>query len=98
MKKLNETEIATEMKALPEWHLDATVGAISREFVCRDFIQAFGFMTQIAMVSEKRNHHPEWSNVYQRVSITWTTHDADGLTMNDVEMAQFCDAAFAAMP
>ena len=97
MQKLSEAQVAVEMKNLPRWSLDSSVGAITREFVCKDFIQAFGFMTQIAINSEKRNHHPEWSNVYQRVRITWTTHDADGLTMNDIEMAQFCDAAFASM-
>ena len=97
MQKLSETEVAAEMKNLPHWSLDSSVGAISREYVFKDFIQAFGFMTQIAIASEKGNHHPEWSNVYQRVRITWTTHDANGLTMNDIGMAQFCDTAFASM-
>ena len=95
MQKLSETEVAAEMKNLPYWSLDATVGAITREYVCKDFIQAFGFMTQVAITAEKRNHHPEWSNVYQRVRVTWTTHDANGLTMNDIDMAQFCDTVFA---
>ena len=93
MKKLSSAEIEIQLQALPHWTLDATGGAISREFVLADFIQAFAFMTQIAITAEKHNHHPEWRNVYNRVHITWTTHDADGLTTNDMEMARFCDQA-----
>ena len=93
MKKLSPPEITSELKAHPLWTLDAAGGAISREFVLPDFIQAFAFMTQIAIAAEKHNHHPEWRNVYNRVHITWTTHDADGLTANDIAMARFCDQA-----
>jgi 4a-hydroxytetrahydrobiopterin dehydratase len=67
----------------------------SREFLLADFMQAFAFMTQIAIAAEKRNHHPEWSNVYNRVCITWTTHDVLGLSTNDIAMAGLCDQAFA---
>ena len=70
-------------------------GAISREFVLTDFAQAFAFMTQIAIQSEKRNHHPEWFNVYNRVTITLTTHDVSGLSQQDIDMAHYADAAFA---
>ena len=59
-----------------------------------DFAEAFAFMTQVALIAEKRNHHPEWSNVYNKVEITWTTHDAGGLTDRDIELARACDAAF----
>lgn len=69
--------------------------AISREFVFADFAQAFGFMTQIAIQAEKQNHHPEWSNVYNRVTITLTTHDINGLSQRDIELALYADAAFA---
>lgn len=95
MKKLESHEVGTLLQDLTHWTLDSAGGAISREYVLADFVQAFAFMTQIAITAEKRNHHPEWRNVYQRVNITWTTHDVDGLTVNDIAMAQFCDQAFA---
>jgi 4a-hydroxytetrahydrobiopterin dehydratase len=98
MRKLNPTEVALELGALPHWTLDAQGEAITREFVLADFMQAFAFMTQIAIAAEKHNHHPEWSNVYNRVTITWTTHDVDGLSSNDIDMAQLCDLAFAGYP
>ena len=95
MKKLEVQEVDKLLQDLPQWTLDAAGGAISREFQLADFVQAFGFMTQIAITAEKHNHHPEWRNVYHRVHITWTTHDADGLTANDFAMARFCDQVFA---
>ena len=98
MRKLNPTEIDLELGALPRWALQSNGEAITREFVLADFMQAFAFMTQIAIAAEKHNHHPEWSNVYNRVIITWTTHDVDGLSSNDIDMAQLCDAAFAGYP
>ena len=63
--------------------------------VMADFMHAFAFMTQIAIAAEKHNHHPEWSNVYNKVCITWTTHDVQGLSANDIAMARLCDQAFA---
>ncbi len=96
MKKLDPAQAVEQLKALPQWTLDAQVGAISREFMLGDFMQAFAFMTQIAIAAEKHNHHPEWSNVYNRVRITWTTHDVNGLSSNDIAMANLCDQAFAA--
>jgi 4a-hydroxytetrahydrobiopterin dehydratase len=98
MRKLNPTEIALELGVLPHWTLSTSGEAITREFVLADFMQAFAFKTQIAIASEKHNHHPEWSNVYNRVTITWTTHDVDGLSSNDIDMAQRCDVAFAGYP
>jgi 4a-hydroxytetrahydrobiopterin dehydratase len=98
MRKLNPTEIALELGALPLWTLSMNGEAITREFVLADFMQAFAFMTQIAIAAEKHNHHPEWSNVYNRVTITWTTHDVDGLSSNDIDMAQRCDQAFEGYP
>lgn len=67
---------------------------ISKEFVFADFVEAFGFMAQIALRAEKANHHPEWFNVYNKVRITWSTHDCSGLSINDIEMAEFCDSTF----
>ena len=93
MKKLETQEVTAKLQALPQWTLDESGLAITRNFVLHEFMQAFAFMTQIAIAAEKHNHHPEWRNVYNRVHITWTTHDADGLTTNDMEMARFCDQA-----
>lgn len=83
---------------LPAWTYAAERGGtITRSFEFADFVQAFGFMTQVALVAEKRNHHPEWSNVYHRVTITLTTHDAGGLSAKDIDLALAADAAFAAV-
>ena len=70
--------------------------AITRSFTFRDFNEAFGFMTRVALVAEKRDHHPEWRNVYNKVTITWTTHDAGGLTEKDIRLARVCDELHAA--
>ena len=94
MQKLDAKQATEALHALPQWTLDAQAGAITREFVLVDFMQAFAFMTQIAIAAEKHNHHPEWSNVYNKVHITWTTHDVQGLSSNDIAMAGFCDQAF----
>lgn len=91
MQKLNPPQVAELAQTLPGWRLDAQGAAISRQYVFADFMQAFGFMAQIAIAAEKHNHHPEWSNVYNRVSVTWTTHDVSGLSSNDVAMARLCD-------
>ena len=93
--KLDAQEAAQQLKGLPLWTFDAKVGAITREFVLADFMKAFAFMTQIAIAAEKHNHHPEWSNVYNKVLITWTTHDVQGLSSNDIALARMCDQAFA---
>jgi 4a-hydroxytetrahydrobiopterin dehydratase len=84
---------ATELLAdLPEWRCeDVRGGVIKRELVFADFGQAFGFMTQLALAAEMRNHHPEWFNVYNRVEITLTTHDVDGVSMRDIEMARLVE-------
>ena len=68
---------------------------LKREFVFDDFAQAFGFMTQVALAAEQRNHHPEWSNVYNRVVIVLTTHDAGGLTSKDIDLARVADRVYA---
>ena len=93
--KLTTEQAADQLRNLPLWTLDAKLGSITRTFVLADFMQAFAFMTQIAIAAEKHNHHPEWSNVYNKVHITWTTHDVDGLSSNDITMADYCDQAFA---
>ena len=74
---------------LPQWTVDQQ--SISRELVFRDFNEAFGFMSRVALLAESRNHHPNWSNVYNRVSITLSTHDLGGLSDLDVELAAAID-------
>ena len=69
--------------------------AIVKGFRFKDFNAAFGFMSRVALLAEKLDHHPEWSNVYNRVEVTLTTHDADGVTALDLQMARFMDEAAA---
>jgi 4a-hydroxytetrahydrobiopterin dehydratase len=94
MDKLEPATVATMLATLPDWEHDEQRGAITREFVFTDFTQAFAFMTEVALAAEKRNHHPEWCNVYNKVVMTLTTHDADGLTQRDIDLAGFADKAF----
>ncbi len=95
IEKLSPQSAAELLATLKQWKHDPLHDAITREFVFADFAQAFAFMTQIAVVAEKRNHHPEWFNVYNRVTITLTTHDVDGLSQRDIDLARYADAAFA---
>lgn len=86
------------LKDLPGWaKADGARDAIVRKFVFADFNAAFGFMTRVALKADKMDHHPEWSNVYNRVEVLLTTHDADGVTALDVEMARFMDTAAAGL-
>jgi 4a-hydroxytetrahydrobiopterin dehydratase len=80
------------MATLPEWTHDPERDAIVRRFTFKDFNEAFGFMTRVALLAEKADHHPEWSNVWNRVDILLTTHDAGGLSTRDIQMAQAIDA------
>jgi 4a-hydroxytetrahydrobiopterin dehydratase len=73
---------------LPGWSEVKDRDAITRTFVFRDFNEAFGFMTRAALIAEKLDHHPEWSNVYKTVTVTLSTHDAGGLTERDVKLAE----------
>ncbi|KAB7498228.1 putative pterin-4-alpha-carbinolamine dehydratase [Armadillidium nasatum] len=77
-----------------DWNLLEERSAIQKKFKFKNFNEAFGFMTRVAMASEKANHHPEWTNVYNNVDVTWTTHSASGLTKKDLKMAKFCDDIF----
>lgn len=90
--QLTEDERTSWLAALPEWSLARDGAAIERKFQFADFSEAFAFMARVALLAEQRDHHPEWSNVYNRVEITLTTHDAGGLSARDVEMAQKIDA------
>jgi len=93
--KLSNEHRETALSELKHWSFDSRRDAIAREFKFSDFCDAFAFMARIALVAEKRNHHPEWSNVYNKVSITLTTHDAGGLSLLDVELAREIDSVFA---
>ena len=77
---------------LPRWSVAPGRDAIRREFRFRDFSGAFGFMARVALLAEARDHHPEWSNVWNRVEITLTTHDAGGLSERDIAMATAIDS------
>ena len=86
--KLSEQEREEALAGLPEWQWDPAGGAIRKRFVFGDFNEAFGFMTRVALEAERADHHPDWSNVWNRVDISLTTHSAGGLTRKDVELAE----------
>ena len=85
MQKLSDTQIAEQLKNLTGWTLRE--GGIEKTYEFGNFVEAFGFMAKVAILAEKAEHHPEWSNVYNRVSIRLTTHDAGGLTEKDFGLA-----------
>ena len=89
--KLSEAERDELLARLQHWSMVDGRDAIHRSFTFRDFNQAFGFMTRVALVAEKMDHHPEWSNVYRIVEVTLSTHDAGGLTALDAELAAAMD-------
>ena len=91
LPQLTEAECAEALAALPQWTLRADGLAIERAFKFKNFSEAWAFMARVALIAEKHDHHPEWSNVYNRVAIVLTTHDADGLSERDVKMAKAID-------
>lgn len=90
--ELTEQERDVALEGLPGWTLRADGKAIARSFRFRDFAEAWAFMEKVAALAEAQDHHPEWSNVYNRVDITLTTHDAGGLSARDVRLARDIDA------
>ncbi len=84
---------AAALADLPGWSAAEGKDALTRTFKFKDFNAAFGFMSRVALMAEKLDHHPEWFNVYNRVEVTLTTHDADGVTALDVALAKFMDSA-----
>lgn len=92
MAKLTEAERAALPATLPTWTLAADGAAIRRDFRFRDFNEAWGFMTRVALLAERHDHHPDWSNVWNQVAIRLSTHDAGGVTERDVRLAQAIDA------
>jgi len=93
--QLTAAERADALAELLDWNLRADGLAIEREFKFGNFSEAWGFMNRVALIAEQRNHHPEWSNVYNRVAITLTTHDAGGLSERDAKMALAIDKLVA---
>jgi 4a-hydroxytetrahydrobiopterin dehydratase len=89
--KLTDAERAALAATLPAWSLVDGRDAIRREFKFKDFSAAFGFMARVALLAEAQDHHPEWSNVYNRVTIALTTHDAGGLSGRDLKLAAAID-------
>jgi 4a-hydroxytetrahydrobiopterin dehydratase len=89
---------AAALAALPQWTLDSERDAISRSLTFRTFSEAFGFMTRVAMAAERLNHHPEWTNVYNRVDITLTSHDISALSERDIKLAGIIDRLAGAPP
>ncbi len=84
-RKLSEQEIASSLGSLKGWSIENT--KLHKEFQFKSFVQAFGFMTSVALIAESMNHHPEWFNVYNKVVIDLTTHDAGGISNLDFELA-----------
>lgn len=93
--KLDDEAKAVALSHLPHWSYDMEAQGIRRALRFSDFAEAFGFMTRVAILAEKADHHPEWFNVYNRVEILLTTHDAGGLSQRDVDLAIAIDAIAA---
>jgi 4a-hydroxytetrahydrobiopterin dehydratase len=89
--KLNMQERETALAEISQWEWDVKRDAIARSFTFQDFSAAFAFMTRVALAAEQADHHPEWSNVYNKVYILLTTHDAGGLTQRDIDLAKAID-------
>lgn len=90
-QKLSPEDRASALSELSDWEELDGRDAIRRKFVFTDFNEAWGFISRIAMEAERRDHHPEWFNVWATVDITLSTHDCDGLSSRDVELARFID-------
>ena len=97
MAKLSPEARKTALQALRGWAEVAGRDAIAKSFVFRDFNEAFGFMSRAALVAEKRDHHPEWRNVYKTVEVVLATHDAGGVTSKDIELAKAMNAIAKAL-
>ena len=87
--RLSDAEVTALLAECPDWKLRADGKALTRTFKFTNFNAAFGFMTRVALYADKADHHPEWFNVYNRVEMTLTTHDADGLSARDAAMVRW---------
>ena len=92
VEKLHKEAREAAVKALDAWRYDAGKAALVRDFSFADFSQAFGFMARVALAAEKADHHPDWSNSYNTVSIALSTHDAGGVSQKDIDLARAIDA------
>ena len=90
-QKLTETELQKVCDEWPDWTVTADGKGLEREFLFSGFNAAFGFMSRVALASERANHHPEWSNVYNRVVIRWTTHSVGAISELDVKLIKKCE-------
>ena len=90
LEKLTDGQIQDELKNLSGWTVQD--GKLHKEYVFKDFVQAFGFMTKAALFAEKMDHHPEWFNVYNKLRVDLMTHDAGGITTNDVALAKIFES------
>jgi len=88
-QRLSDADVLAQLEKVPRWKV--VEGKLHREFRFTNFVEAFGFMAQVALLAERRDHHPEWSNVYNRVVIDLATHDAGGLTALDFDLARAVD-------
>jgi 4a-hydroxytetrahydrobiopterin dehydratase len=93
MAKLSGEARGKVLAEMQGWRAVEGRDAIAKSFAFKDFNQAFAFMTRVALMAEKMDHHPEWSNVYNKVEIVLTSHDAGGVTERDVRLAKFIDQA-----
>lgn len=91
MQKLQGQDLQHALSQVPKWAFNAQTHTIERHWVFKDFNEAFAFMTRVALAAEQRDHHPNWSNVYNRVQVQLSTHDAGGLTSKDIELARWMD-------
>lgn len=91
-EKLTDKAREAALGELNGWIFDEKAGAISHDFKFKDFSEAFAFMTRVALLAQSADHHPDWSNSYNKVTITLSTHSAGGLTKNDTNLAKSIDA------
>lgn len=96
--RLSDEQRAEALKALPEWRYEAAERSIRRDFRFADFGEAFAFMTRAALAAEKADHHPDWSNSWNRVTVALSTHSAGGVTARDIELAKAMDGFAASLP
>lgn len=89
--RLTDAERDQALARLPDWHFDPNANAIVRDFKFHNFTDAFAFMTKVALLAEAADHHPEWTNVYNKVHIALSTHTAGGVTEKDVDLAEDID-------
>lgn len=94
VERIEGAALEEALLGLPQWQIESDGLAILRTFQFKRFDEAFAFMTRIALHAEKHDHHPEWSNVYNRVAMRLTTHDAGGVTVRDLALARAADESF----